>query len=360
MVETSKRRPLYSSRHMERGLVRETNFRGTVVWYYRQGAGKRTRIGGGKGYPAHGTPEFKAAYEAAARGKPVDVRQSLPGNDPQSLGWLIAEYRKSTAWPANRQTARNYDQSLRHLNAILAFRSVTKEDIEATRDFVAKATPVQAIKFVSHVRALYAWAIDKKLATVDPTLGVSVKAIRRAHETESHHSWSEEEIAKFEARWPQGTRERLALALLVYTGQRISDVVLMGRQHIDRDGVMSVRQVKTRKPAHVPVHDALKAELAAAPTGDLTFLVMENGKALSAEYASKWFSAACEAAGLVGCTAHGLRHAATARALEAGATVGNLMAMFGYRLEVAAGYAKDFDARRDARKNAHLLGRRVA
>src|SRR3712207_8216643 len=48
-------------------------------------------------------------------------------------------------------------------------------------------------------------------------------------------SWSDEEIAAYEARWPLGTKQRLALALLLYTGQRRSDVVRMGRQHL-RDG----------------------------------------------------------------------------------------------------------------------------
>jgi hypothetical protein len=37
------------------------------------------------------------------------------------------------------------------------------------------------------------------------------------------HTWTEDEIAAYERRWPVGSRERLAFALLLYTGQRVSD-----------------------------------------------------------------------------------------------------------------------------------------
>jgi integrase len=52
---------------------------------------------------------------------------------------------------------------------------------------------------------------------------------------EFFHAWSEGEIAQFHARHPNGTRAGLALALLVYTAQRRSDVVRMGWQHVTGD-----------------------------------------------------------------------------------------------------------------------------
>ena len=56
--------------------------------------------------------------------------------------------------------------------------------------------------------------------------------------------WGEPEIEQFENYWPVGSRERLAFALLLYTGQRRGDVLRIGRQHI-REGVLTVRQSKT-------------------------------------------------------------------------------------------------------------------
>jgi integrase len=60
-----------------------------------------------------------------------------------------------------------------------------------------------------------------------------------------------------------GSRARLAFALLLYTGQRRSDVVRMGRQHLS-DNAICVRQVKTNREVWIPVHEALAPILAEA------------------------------------------------------------------------------------------------
>ena len=52
-------------------LVKEINRHGTVVWYYRDNHGPRIRLRG-----AYGSPEFLAAYDAAARGKRLDPPSS--------------------------------------------------------------------------------------------------------------------------------------------------------------------------------------------------------------------------------------------------------------------------------------------
>jgi integrase len=41
------------------------------------------------------------------------------------------------------------------------------------------------------------------------------------------HASTDDEIARFEQRWPIGARERLAFALFVFTGRRASDVAKM-------------------------------------------------------------------------------------------------------------------------------------
>jgi integrase len=74
--------------------------------------------------------------------------------------------------------------------------------------------------------------------------------------------------------WPLGTRERLALALLVFTGQRRSDVLRMGRH---RDGVLTIKQKKTGVQVDVPVHPELAAAIAACPSEHLTYLTTERG-----------------------------------------------------------------------------------
>ena len=77
--------------------------------------------------------------------------------------------------------------------------------------------------------------------------------------TDGYHSWTDAEIEQFEAHHGQGTMARLALTLLLYTGQRRGDVIRMGRQHI-RDGVMHVRQQKTGIELAIPIHATLAAQ----------------------------------------------------------------------------------------------------
>jgi integrase len=89
--------------------------------------------------------------------------------------------------------------------------------------------------------------------------------------SEGFHSWTDDEITQFENRHPVGSRARLAFALLLYTGQRRSDVVRMGCQHV-RNGVLTVCQEKTRAKLSIPLHPTLQAILANTPTGNMTFL----------------------------------------------------------------------------------------
>jgi integrase len=62
---------------------------------------------------------------------------------------------------------------------------------------------------------------------------------------------------KFTEHHPAGSRARLALLLLLYTGQRRSDVVTMGRQHV-ANGKIHVLQLKGKKGrrARAPGHPA--------------------------------------------------------------------------------------------------------
>src|SRR5215471_3341101 len=63
---------------------------------------------------------------------------------------------------------------------------------------------------------------------VNPTIGV--KLLKGKNDKDGFHTWTNEEITCFEKRWPIGTRERLALDLLLYTGLARGDVVRLGRQ----------------------------------------------------------------------------------------------------------------------------------
>jgi integrase len=143
------------------------------------------------------------------------------------------------------------------------------------------------------------------------------------------HTWSEDEVALFEKRHAVGSKAYLALMLLLYTGQRRSDIIRMGWQHIRGDKI-AVRQKKTDTPLLLPIAPALAQALEQIPRTNLTFLLNTYG-APFAEGFGNWFRDRCNEAGLQQCSAHGLRKLAATRMANAQCTDEQLMAVFGWR-----------------------------
>lgn len=89
------------------------------------------------------------------------------------------------------------------------------------------ATPFAANNFLKTMRGLFRWALESGFVNFRSDRGRGVK--ESTPRTEGFHCWTEEEIERFEVRWPIGSRERLALAILLYTGLRRGDAARLGR-----------------------------------------------------------------------------------------------------------------------------------
>ena|SRR5215468_2570572 len=70
--------------------------------------------------------------------------------------------------------------------------------------------------------------------------------------------------------------------------------------------------------------------IAVTVTGTRIFLVTEYGEPFTAAGFGAWFRTRCDEAGLLDCSAHGLRKAGAVRAAENGTTPHELMAIFGW------------------------------
>jgi len=214
--------------------------------------------------------------------------------------------------------------------------------------------PHSANNFLKTMRGLFAWALEEDHVKTDPTKGV--KLFKGENEAVGFHTWTEEEVTRFQGRWPSGTRERLALDLLLFTGLRRGDVVRLGRQHV-RDGLISIRTEKQAGEGeiHLPMLDVLANTISKSVTGDLTFLTTARGTAFVKESFGNWFRSACKSAGVPG-SAHGLRKAGATRAAENGATDRQLMALFGWSTgKMAHHYTHAADTKRLARDAVELL-----
>src|SRR5262249_1661669 len=138
--------------------------------------------------------------------------------------------------------------------------------------------PGTALNFLVALRGLMRHVIGVGLRADDPTTGVHGPKFRSA----GFYSWTEDDIAAFEAKHPVGSTARLAFALLLHTAQRRADVIQLGRQHL-RDGLLQVRQSKTGATLAIPLHPELKPVLDATPAEHLTFLVTKAGKPFHAD-----------------------------------------------------------------------------
>ena len=311
------KRPIYLHRKITR--------HGKTAWYFWRGEGhRRIRIRGD-----YGSAEFMSEYMAALAGHapaaPAKIKE-----EPESLAWLIGRYRETSEWSGLSEATRRQRDNIFH-RAIRSsgdrpYRSMTITSVTETLNKI-RDRPSAANNFLTTFRNLFAWAIRVKLADADPT--AHVKYVKRP-KTGGFRQWTEEEIAQFEAHWPIGTRERLAIAVLLFTGLRRGDAARLGKQHI-RNGRIRIVTEKTGETVSIPVSPLLASIIEASKTGDMVLVAnTKTGEAMRKEAFSNWFKRAAKAAGVPG-NCHGLRKAAATRLAEAGATIPEMNAVFGWR-----------------------------
>ncbi len=253
---------------------------------------------------------------------------------PGSISHLIAKYYRSAGFvtleKSTRATYRGIIERFRLEHGERSIAGLQRKQIKA---LVVKrqSTPAAANNLLRTLRILMKFAVDEELRDNDPTVGVRPIP----NKTDGFHSWTEEEITAFENAHPVGTRARLAFAFLLYTGQRRSDVIKMGRQHVRGDNI-AVRQQKTGVHLEIPIHPELTRIIVATPSDNLTFLVTKAHRAnrsqpfTSAGFGN-WFREMCDEAGLPHCSAHGLRKAVARRLAEAGCSEHVIAAITGHR-----------------------------
>lgn len=181
--------------------------------------------------------------------------------------------------------------------------------------------------------------------------------IKRFAEGE-HHTWTDGEIAKYERKWPIGSRERLAFALLLYTGQRASDVTKMAWTDVSDDGIWVVQR-KTKAKLLVPLHPELRSILATTAKSGGAILQTSFNKPFSTDGFSNYMADKISAADLPDrCVTHGLRKAAARRLAEAGCSANEIASITGHAtLEEVARYTKAAEQKKLARAAIERLSK---
>jgi integrase len=354
MLKTKSGLPKYSYYHVDRHGKRRVRFRkGGLITYL-------------KGIPW--SEDFMRQYAAAltrleAQTTSVGAKRTVAG----TLNALIVAYldpRSSSPFksgaPETQRTRRNI---LERFRAAHGDKPLYRTDHNGerhmllTRQHVQRfvneksKTPFAQRNFLNTLRAMFKWAVKEGRIPENPTLGVTREIVK----TTGYKTWDEASIAKFETTHAIGTKGRLAFALLLYTGQRRSDVVKMGWHNVHND-VLTIDQQKTAggEQAHleIPLHPKLRVIIEATPTvGVRTFLVTHWGKQYTAPGFGNWFRELCDTADCPDVSAHGLRKATARRLAEIGCTANQIAAITGHTsLSEVQRYTKAADRKRMARE----------
>ena len=343
------------------GLLRENTRHSKTVWYVRVDHGPRIRLKSDYEDKAAFRAEYEEVYAALLKGqKPGKPHAKSSGPAAKTLAWLWDQYTDSIKWselaPATRKQRMNIMKHVLKGGGDMPIDKINRKIVTIGRDARAK-TPAQANNFLKTLRQLFAWAIKADHMTENPVEGVDMLDEDTG---EGFPAWTEEEIAKFEAYWPIGTRERLAFAVLLYTGLRRGDAATLGKQHFGKDGVIVIKPAKTIKSSgitvHVPVHPEFATAIKACPPKGLFIIETVEGKPRVKEGFGNWFGDIARKAG-VEKNCHGLRKSAAMRVAEAGSTEAQMMALFGWTDPgMAHHYIKAANAKKLALQAAAKVG----
>jgi integrase len=298
-----------------------TDVRGKLRRYFRRPGFRKIVL---PGLP--GSAEFMSAYEQALAGLPrkeIGADRTKPG----TVNAAIVGYYQCLAF---RELALSTQEKRRFILERFRAEHGDKRTATLPAEFINRVinrkTPAAARKWLAALRCLIDFARAEGFRADNPARDVAMPKMKNKH----RRAWTELEIAQYEAAHPVGSKPRLAFALGLYTIQRISDVVRMGRQHI-RNGEITVRQQKTGAQLTLPIRPELEAILDTTPSGHMTFLVTRNGGQYCADYLGEQFSSWCAAAGLPkDCTFHGLRATGCTQLADAGCSAHQIAAWSGH------------------------------
>ncbi len=315
-------------------VTEERDKRGRLYVYFRRPGRPKVRLRDSR------SADFMALYARLLAGEAVPSPSAT--RPTGTLCWLVEQYERSAevrrldprtrrarsqilaaclAEPISPESARTFGQ-------VPASR-ITGKAIRVLRDRKADK-PAAAGHRVKVLRRVFAFGVEFEHVERNPARDIPLPKTS----PQGFHSWSVAEVQRYEARHPIGTQARLAFAILLYTGQRRSDVVNFGRQHVS-DGWLRFTQHKNRNrepiALEIPIRPELQAIIDASTTGDLTWLVTSFGRPFKSAGFGNKFRTWCDEAGLPHCSAHGLRKAAATRLAEAGATEQQIMSITGHR-----------------------------
>jgi hypothetical protein len=175
-----------------------------------------------------GSAEFMEAYQAALDDSPetkieIGASRSVPGTVNATIVALYKHHAFTKNKPITQQTDRNILEAFRVKHGDKRIGLLEQRHIEAMIGEKAGKPSAQR-NLLRVLRLLLDIAVKQHLRRDNPALGIKLGSTK----TSGFRSWTEDELYRYKDFHPVGTKARLALALMLYTAQRRSDVVTLG------------------------------------------------------------------------------------------------------------------------------------
>lgn len=292
----------------------------------------RFRRGGFSCYLPHPSDkDYRAAYEAAKEKQRPRIE---PRASPNTVSGALARYYESVGFNRGseewRKTKRAVLEGFRERFGKVELRYfepcyIDRILAEKMRPQIVNGRKIGGTSAARRLREqldqFFRFCVRQKLIATNP----AAESEEVEHKGKGFYAWTEDDIGKFRAHWPLGSKPRLALELVLWTGARRGNA---HRAAPPRNGRIGFAAVKTGKEMDVPVAPALQAAIDAMPAvGLTTLLVTEYGKPFTRNGFGNWFKDKCVKAGLPQCSLHGLRKALARRVAERGASQQQLKAV---------------------------------
>ena len=276
---------------------------------------------------AFGSTEFRQAYEQAVEDARITITTRRPARG--TFAYLIHSYLSSSSYrrlaASTRADVRGRLEWIREIVGTGKFAKM--EPRHVTRLMERKGGPAAANRLRKDLGQLFRFA-----AKHHGYQGPNPAALADPHKTKKggFHTWEDAEIEKYRRTFPTGSKQRLALELLLCTGASRQDATSFTRANI-RGGRLSYRRCKTGEAVDFPILPELARELAVLPSTQMVLLATNDGaKGYAVESFGILFRSWCNEAVLPGCSAHGLRKAGARRLAEAGASEFEVMSFLGH------------------------------
>lgn len=276
---------------------------------------------------APGSPQFMVELYAAQKAEKHPVER----NAPFTYDALAASFYSTVAWlemaDSSQATYRGIIERFREKNGTKDARKVTAANVAKRiadmSDRPAAANNLRKTLSRLHKHAiLLGWRTDNP---VDVTQGFKKKG-------EGFHCWTDDELDAFDAKWPIGTKERLAKELLLGTALRKTDVLSVGKANRKGDRLI-LKHGKNDSDTNIPMRSAMIAAIDACPSKGPTYIETQFGKPFTPTGFYNWFKRACVKAGIPNCSPHGLRKAISRIMAEHGASVLEGRAVTGHKTD---------------------------